>query len=175
MALPGAILAHAFFMQVLATPFRTVIQETGLWSMRLLVIGLLITPLSAMTGSKWPLSIRRMIGLFAAFYAGIHLLGWMRQYAFDWTFLGMEILLRTWLTIGAVGILCLVPLVATSNAAAHRILSPTAWARVHKLAYAATAAALIHYALARGMTRLEVIADSILVAAAFLWRLVKAR
>lgn len=174
-ALPGLFLAHAFFTLALPTPFRTVIQETGLWSMRLLVIGLLITPLCAMTGLKRPLSIRRMVGLFAAFYAGVHLLAWMRQYGFDWPFLGTEIVLRTWLTIGTVGILCLVPLVATSNAAAHRALSPTTWARVHKLAYAATLAALIHYAMARGMTRLEVAVDSVLVAAAFIWRLVKAR
>lgn len=172
-ALPGAILAHAFFTHALATPFRAVIQETGLWSMRLLVLGLLIAPLCALTGWAWPLAIRRMIGLFAAFYAGVHLLAWMRQYGFDWAFLGTEIALRTWLTIGTVGIVCLVPLVVTSNAAAHRVLSPAAWTRIHKLAYVATLAALVHYAMARGMTRLEVIADSMLVTAAFIWRLAR--
>ena len=67
--IPAAMLAHDYWTGALASPFRTIVQETGTWSIRMLVLGLMITPLRDITGWTWPLALRRMIGLYAAFYA----------------------------------------------------------------------------------------------------------
>lgn len=139
--------------------------------MRFLVLGLCISPLVALTG--WPVlhSLRRMIGLFGAFYAAVHLFGWTRQYGFDWLFLANEIVLRHYLAIGLLATLLLVPLAATSTGSAHRWLGERRWRRLHTLVYPMTLAAFVHYAMARGVTRLEVALDAALLLGAFGWRL----
>jgi sulfoxide reductase heme-binding subunit YedZ len=163
------MLAHDYLAGALASPFRTIVQETGLWSMRLLVLGLLIGPLRAVTGWTWPLALRRMIGLFTAFYAAVHVIAWTRQYGFDWPFL-LEEVTRPWLLIGAVAALALVPLAATSASVIHRWLGPVLWARIHRLVHAAVVLAVVHYAMARGFTRIEVAIDVMLIAGALAWR-----
>lgn len=168
LAIPGAMLAHDYLTGAFASPFRTIVQETGTWSMRLLVLGLLIGPLRDLTGWQWPQALRRMIGLFAAFYAAVHVIAWTRQYGFDWPFLAGEIV-RPWLLIGTAAALALVPLAATSPGFMHRWLG-AGWQRIHRLVYAAAALAVIHYAMARGLTRVEMAVDAVLVALALLWR-----
>jgi len=168
LAIPGAMLAHDYYAGTLASPFRTIVQETGTWSMRLLVLGLLIGPLRDLTGWQWPLALRRMIGLFAAFYAAVHVIAWTRQYGFDWPFLAGEIV-RPWLLVGSAAALALVPLAVTSPGFMHRWLG-TAWRSIHRLVYAAAALAVIHYAMARGLTRIEMAVEAVLLALALLWR-----
>jgi sulfoxide reductase heme-binding subunit YedZ len=168
--IPAAMLAHDYATGALASPFRTIVQETGTWSIRLLVLGLLIGPLRDVTGWQWPQALRRMIGLYAAFYAAVHLVAWTRQYGFDWPFLFGEIV-RVWLLVGLLALLAMLPLVATSATVMHRLLGPAAWGRIHKLVYAAAILAVIHYAMARGLTRIEMVADAVLIVLALLWRL----
>jgi sulfoxide reductase heme-binding subunit YedZ len=169
LAIPAAMLAHDYVIGALASPFRTIVQETGTWSMRLLVLGLMIGPLRDVTGWQWPQALRRMIGLYAFFYAVVHLVAWMRQYGFDWTFLAGEIV-RPWLLVGAFATLALVPLAVTSASIMHRLLGPATWGRIHKLVYVAASLAALHYALARGLTRPEMVADAVLIAFALAWR-----
>jgi sulfoxide reductase heme-binding subunit YedZ len=168
---PAAALALDYWSGALATPWRMIVQETGLWSMRFLVLGLCISPLVALTGLGVLHGLRRMIGLFGAFYAAVHLFAWTRQYGFDWPFLADEIVLRRYLTIGLVATLLLVPLVATSTSSARRWLGERRWRRLHGLVYAMTLAAFVHSVMARGVTRLEVALDAALLLGAFGWRL----
>jgi sulfoxide reductase heme-binding subunit YedZ len=168
LAIPAAMLAHDYWTHALASPFRTIVQETGTWSVRMLVLGLLIGPLRDMTGWQWPQALRRMIGLYAAFYAAVHVWAWTRQYGYDWSFLAGEIV-RPWLLVGTGAVLALVPMAATSPGFMHRLLG-AAWARVHKLAYVAASLAVLHYAMARGLTRPEMAVDAVLVTLALLWR-----
>jgi sulfoxide reductase heme-binding subunit YedZ len=170
LAIPAAMLAHDYLAGALASPFRTIVQETGMWSIRLLVLGLLLGPLRDATGWQWPQALRRMIGLYAAFYAAVHVVAWTRQYGFDWPFLAGEIV-RPWLLVGAGAALALVPLAATSAGFMHRRLGAAVWGRIHRLVYAAAALAVIHYAMARGLTRIEMVVDAALVVLALLWRL----
>jgi methionine sulfoxide reductase heme-binding subunit len=163
------MLTRDYLSGALASPFRTIVQESGVWSMRLLVLGLLIAPLRDLTGWTWPLALRRMIGLFAAFYAAVHVLAWTRQYGFDWPFLFDEVA-RPWLLIGLLGALAMIPLVLTSANAVHRLLGPAAWGRIHRLVYAAALLGVIHFAMARGLTRMEMPAAAVLVALALAWR-----
>lgn len=171
LAIPAVILAHDYLSGALASPFRTIVQESGMWSMRLLVLGLLIAPLRDVTGWTWPLAFRRMIGLFAAFYAALHVVAWMRQYGFDWPFLAEEVM-RTWLLVGLLAALALVPLVLTSASVMHRLLGPATWGRIHRLVYAAAVFAVVHYAMARGLTRIEMPVMAVLTLLALVWRLI---
>ena len=153
----------------LARPWAALTDLSGDWSMRFLIAGLCVTPLARLSGQPGFAAFRRMIGLFGAFYALVHLLAWAREYGYDWPFLGGELVLRRYLTIGAVGAVLLVPLAATSPAAMHRFLGPASWRRLHTLIYPAVFAAFVHYAMARGL-RAEIMADGLLLAAALAYR-----
>jgi methionine sulfoxide reductase heme-binding subunit len=163
-AAPAAMLALDFAAGALVTPYRTILHETGLWSMRLLSLGLLLAPLARLTGVASFNVPRRMLGLFAASYAFAHAWAWCRQYGYDWGFLLPE-LWRLYLALGLAAVLLLVPLTATSNALARERLGAT-WARLHQLAYAIALLALLHFMLSRAVPPRESWIHLVLVAMA---------
>lgn len=163
-AAPGLSLAVALAGGTMATPYRTILHETGLWSMRLLTLGLLLSPLARLTGSRIFAAPRRMIGLFAAGYAFAHGWAWCRQYGYDWAFLLGE-LPRAYLAAGLAALLLLVPLVATSNAAARTWLGE-AWTRIHRLALPIAILAATHFLLSRALPPREALVHAALIALA---------
>lgn len=174
-SLPLAVLARAVFWGALAAdPYPPVTQNTGLWSLRLLLLGLALSPLARGAGWSWPLDVRRMIGLFAAFYALVHLLVWAKDYAFDWPFLASEVLARAYLAVGLAGTLLLVPLAATSTDGSVRRLGARVWRRLHWLIYPAAGLAYLHFAMAGRFTRAETLIDGVLLAALLAVRLARA-
>jgi len=171
-SLPLMSLARGVLFGALAAdPYPPAIQATGLWSMRLLVAGLVLTPLSRATQWAWPVDIRRMIGLFAAFYALLHLLIWMKDYGFDWSFLLRETVERTYLAVGFAALLLLVPLAATSTDGALRRLGARAWRKLHWLVFPAVGLAYLHFEMAGRFTRAETLLDALLLAGLLGWRL----
>lgn len=168
---PLALLGQDYADGALARPWQAMIVEAGDWSIRFLVIALCISPLIGFTGWRMLGNFRRMAGLFGAFYAALHVFAWTREYGFDWPFLTNELLARHYLTIGAIAVLLLVPLAATSADVAHRALGPARWRRLHQLMYPAVIAAFAHYAMARGFLRLEVLIDGVLIVLAISARL----
>lgn len=169
-ASPAASLALDYAAGALATPYRAILHETGLWSMRLLTLGLLLSPLARITGVA-PLTVpRRMLGLFAASYAFAHAWAWCRQYGYDWGFLVAE-LWRLYLALGLVAVIALVPLTLTSNAWSRARLG-AAWARLHQLALAIAVLALLHFMLSRALPPRESWWHAGLIAAALAWRVV---
>lgn len=172
-ATPAAMLALDFAAGALATPYRTILHETGLWSMRLLSLGLLLSPLGRLTGVALFAVPRRMLGLFAAFYAFAHAWAWCRQYGYDWSFL-LEELWRLYLALGLAAVLLLVPLTGTSNAWARARLG-AAWAKLHQLAYAIALLALLHFMLSRPVPPRESWLHLALVAIAVIHRVWPAR
>ncbi len=163
-AAPGVVLALDFAAGALATPYRAILHETGLWSMRLLVLGLLLSPLARLSGSELPAAPRRIVGLFAAAYAFVHGWAWCRQYGYDWGFLAGE-LPRPYLLAGLAALLALVPLAATSNAWARARLG-AAWARLHRLALPVALLAATHFLLSRALPPRESLVHAALVALA---------
>jgi sulfoxide reductase heme-binding subunit YedZ len=157
-----------------ASPWRFLIQETGLWSLRALVVSLALGPLAASTGWRWPRRIRRMAGLFGAFYAALHVWAWARQYGYDWPFLANEMVARLFLAVGAISVLALAPMVATSFDAAHRRLGPVIWSRVHLLIYPTLTLALLHFYLSRHYGGVELAIEAAVVAAALALRFMPA-
>ena len=172
--LPAAILAHDIIVGPLrANPYPSLIRESGLWSMRLLVLGLAIQPAVALSGRGGLMRQRRTIGLLAAAYAVLHLIAWAADYGFAWAFLGGELLARPYLAIGAGGALLLAPLTATSTKAAVRRLGGQAWQRLHRLVYPAAILACVHFLLATAVPGPEHLADGVLLGWLLVWRLMK--
>jgi methionine sulfoxide reductase heme-binding subunit len=173
--LPAAILAHDIIAGPLrANPYPPLIRESGLWSMRLLVVGLAVRPATALSGLGGLMRQRRTIGLLAAAYALLHLAAWATDYGFAWAFLGSELLTRPYLAVGAVAALLLVPLTATSTKAAVRRLGGRAWQRLHRLVYPAAIAAYVHFLLATAVVPgPEHLVDGALLGGLLVWRYVK--
>ena len=144
--LPLAVLAWQGYTERLgANPIEAVTHATGEWSLRFLLLTLLMTPLRRWTGWSWPLRIRRMLGLFAFFYATLHLFTylWLDQF-FEWREIALDILDRPFITVGMLAYALLVPLAATSNRLAIRRLGRR-WKTLHRLAYVAPALGVLHF------------------------------
>jgi methionine sulfoxide reductase heme-binding subunit len=173
-ALPGVSLAWRLLDGALAAnPYAVVIRESGLWSLRLLVVGFAITPLVVIGGLAPLARLRRMLGLFAAFYAALHVAAWAKDHGFAWSFLWDEIVARRYLTIGAIAALALLVPALTSGRAAERRLGPARWRRLHRLVELAIVAALVHYVMAGRAGLIELIGFGAALALLFGWRLAR--
>lgn len=129
-----------------ANPIETITHRTGDWTLRFLILTLALTPLRAMTGWSGFARFRRMLGLFAFFYGVLHLFTylWLDQF-FDWPAILRDIAKRPFITAGAASFALLVPLAATSTAGMIRRLGGRAWKRLHRMAYVAALAGVVHY------------------------------
>ena len=125
-------------------PAQALSIETGEWALRFLLITLALTPLSQLTGDVRFIRQRRMLGLFAFFYASVHFLSWMAFIlGFRWLAIGEELLERPYITVGSAAYLIILALGITSTRAMVRRLGKN-WKRLHKLIYLAAVLALIH-------------------------------
>jgi sulfoxide reductase heme-binding subunit YedZ len=149
---PLAILAWRIRSELLtgtgalgADPVAAIEHYLGLWALRLLMITLAVTPLRQLTGQPSLLRFRRMLGLYAFFYATLHFAAYLvldlRGY---WAMIFEEIVKRPYITVGFAAWLLLVPLAMTSTKAAIRRLGRN-WARLHKLVYAIAVLAVLHF------------------------------
>ena len=129
-----------------ANPIEAITRETGTWTLRFLVLSLAITPLRRITGWNDATRFRRMLGLFAFFYGSLHLLTylWLDQF-FDWPAIVKDVYKRPFITAGAAGFVLMLPLALTSTAGMIRRLGGRAWRRLHRLAYLAAMAGVVHY------------------------------
>ena len=144
--LPTALLGWQFYADELgANPIEALTRGTGEWTLRLLLITLLMTPLKRITGWYWPIRVRRMLGLFAFYYACVHLMTylWLDQF-FDWDEIWLDILDRPFITVGMLGFVLLVPLALTSNRYAVRRFARN-WKRLHRLAYVIPPLGVLHF------------------------------
>jgi sulfoxide reductase heme-binding subunit YedZ len=141
------LLQHAVMNTLGPDPTHTLAFATGRTALRLLVISLAITPLRRLWPRLgWLIRFRRLIGLFAFFYATLHMLTWVGLYAnFDPTSMYADILKRRYVTAGMAAWLLLLLLAATSTQWAIRKLGGKKWNRLHRLVYFAVGAALVHY------------------------------
>jgi sulfoxide reductase heme-binding subunit YedZ len=136
----------AWAAELTANPISFITNWLGDWTLRLLLLSLSMTPLRLLFGFSWPVALRRLLGLFAFAYASLHFTVWLVvDHLFDWPEMGRDILKRPYVTIGMLALTLLVPLAATSTAGMIRRLGGTAWRRLHRLAYAAGVAAILHF------------------------------
>jgi sulfoxide reductase heme-binding subunit YedZ len=129
-----------------ANPAEFINRATGRWTLRFLLITLAVTPLRMLTGWHWLLRFRRMLGLFAFFYAVTHLTSYA---AFDRVFELDEILKdiakRPFITVGFTALLLLIPLAVTSTYAMVRRLGARRWFALHRLVYLIAPLGVLHF------------------------------
>lgn len=127
-------------------PAKSIMLETGAWALRFLLLSLAASPLRRLVGLHWPMRLRRMLGLYAFFYASVHLVAFCHFYT-GWSSeqLLEELAKRPYITVGALAWLLLVPLALTSTHGMRRRLGRT-WRRLHRLVYPAAVLACIHLA-----------------------------
>ncbi len=120
------------------------IHRTGLWTIRFLMLSLLVTPL--IRSARYPklIAVRRMVGVAAFAYATTHLTLYVVDQHYDLAHVASEIALRFYLTIGFVAWLGLATLAATSTDAMIRRLGPK-WRTLHSLVYGIGVLGLLHF------------------------------
>lgn len=144
--LPFGLLAYGALIGDLgADPLQRVTHTTGEWGLHFLLLTLTMTPLRRFGGWSWPLRLRRMLGLFAFFYASLHLLTWAwLDQGLEWTSIAADIAQRPYITVGFAAWLLLVPLALTSTRAAMRRMGGD-WKRLHRLVYPVAVLVVLHY------------------------------
>jgi sulfoxide reductase heme-binding subunit YedZ len=130
-----------------ADPTARITFATGSTTLNLLTISLAITPVRRLVPElTWLVKFRRLLGLFAFFYASLHLLTYVALYAgFDLRAMAADIAKRRYITMGLAAWLLLLPLAATSTHWAIRKMGGKRWNRLHKLVYVAAVCGVIHY------------------------------
>ena len=128
-----------------ANPIDKLIRELGVWGLRLLIVGLAITPAARLLRQPRLVRFRRTIGLFAFAYVLLHLTNYVvTDQWFDWAAIGKYILKRPFITVGMLAFVLLVPLAVTSTNWALRKLGPVRWRRLHRLTYLIVPLGVIH-------------------------------
>jgi sulfoxide reductase heme-binding subunit YedZ len=126
-------------------PAETLQLETGIWALRFLLATLAVTPLRRLTGWHPIIQFRRMLGLFAFFYACLHLMTYvvLDRY-FDLSGVWEDIVKRPFITAGMLAFVLMIPLAITSTKGWIRRLGRR-WQLLHRLVYFSAAAACVHF------------------------------
>jgi len=145
--LPLANLAlDAIHSKLTANPIAEAMNRLGFWTLSFLVLSLAPTPLKTVFGWTFPMRVRRMVGLFAFFYAFLHFATYLAlDQGFDFADIGADIVKRKFITVGFAAFVLLLPLAATSTDWAVKRLGFRRWKRLHRLAYAAAVLGVIHF------------------------------
>jgi methionine sulfoxide reductase heme-binding subunit len=143
---PFGLLVWGFYTNDLtANPGDYITDQTGTWILGTLFASLAITPLRKLTGWNDLIKLRRMLGLFAFFYAVLHLLTWIVfVHYFEVSFMVEDVFKRPFITVGMTVFVMLFLLAITSNRWSIRKLGRK-WATLHRLAYFAAIGGVIHF------------------------------
>jgi methionine sulfoxide reductase heme-binding subunit len=142
-------LAQLIFRQLTtglgANPVEVMTHRTGLTALILLFITLAITPLRKMTGLYWLIQYRRMLGLFAFFYACLHFLIYaVLDQSLDLASVTKDVYKRPFITVGFLAFILMIPLALTSTKGWIRRLGKR-WQQLHRLIYVSAAAGALHF------------------------------
>lgn len=140
------LLYRAVADQLGANPQEALIRATGDWTLRFLCIVLAVTPLRVLSKTPALARFRRMLGLFMYFYVLIHFLSYSGfDMGFDVNEIVIDIIKRPFILVGALSLLLLTPLAATSFNAAIKALGAKRWQQLHKLVYVVAGLAILHF------------------------------
>ncbi len=129
-----------------ANPIEKITRTTGYWTLTFLLITLTATPLRTLSGWNWPVRWRRMLGLFAFFYACLHFLTYLvLDQFFDWPAIVKDIAKRPYITVGFPAFVMLIPLALTSTNNMVRRLGGKRWKMLHRLVYVIAIAGVVHF------------------------------
>jgi len=126
-------------------PVETVVHFTGIWTLRLLLVTLAVTPLRRLTGLGWLLRFRRMLGLFAFFYAVLHFTAYLvLDRALMWQEIVRDLSERPYIMVGFAALVLLVPLAVTSTRGWVRRLGRR-WQQLHRAVYLIAILGVLHF------------------------------
>jgi methionine sulfoxide reductase heme-binding subunit len=142
----GRLVAGVFLRALGTNPVEAIIRSLGTWTLVFLCATLAVTPLRRITGWNWLLRLRRMLGLYAFFYAVLHFSSyvWLDQ-DLDLAAILRDIPKRPFITVGFTCLLLLIPLAATSTDAMVRRLGSARWTALHRLVYVVAAGGVVHF------------------------------
>jgi sulfoxide reductase heme-binding subunit YedZ len=141
----GQLLYRAYGGDLGANPIDTITRFTGSWSLFILLASLTVTPLRRLTGWNDLIKYRRMLGLFAFFYAALHFATYMvLDLYFDFSAIAKDILKRPYITVGFTALVLMTPLALTSTAAMVRRLGKR-WQQLHYLVYPIAILGVLHF------------------------------
>lgn len=145
-SIPGLwILYQTLFLGLGPRPLTEAIHQLGDWTIYLLLATLAVTPARRLFDWSKLILIRRIVGLAAMSYILMHFLLYVADANWDLLFVGREIVLRIYLTIGFTAILGLLALGVTSTDGMIRRMGAQTWNRLHYLIYPITVLAILHY------------------------------
>jgi sulfoxide reductase heme-binding subunit YedZ len=141
----GQLLYNGYSGNLGVNPIDTVTRFTGSWALFILLASLSVTPLRRVTGWNELIKFRRMLGLFAFFYAALHFATYIGlDHFFDFTAIGKDIIKRPYVTAGFSAFVLMIPLAATSTASMIRRLGKR-WQPLHRLVYPAAILGVVHF------------------------------
>lgn len=128
-----------------ANPIEAITRFTGSWTLIILLATLCVTPARRLSGYNGLIKLRRTLGLFAFFYATLHVLTYLvLDHFFDFDTVVQDIVKRPYITAGFLSFVAMIPLAITSTAAMIRRLGKR-WQQLHRLVYIAAIAGVIHF------------------------------
>lgn len=139
------LVADAVAGRLGANPIEAISHRTGDWTLRLLLLTLAVTPMRRLLGWNFLARWRRLLGLYAFFYASLHFLSYVGlDQFFAWHEIARDIQKRPFITVGFVAFVLLIPLAVTSTNAMMRRLGRR-WQQLHRLIYAIALLGVVHY------------------------------
>lgn len=144
--LPFLRMAWLVAQGVPVDPLEFLTRGTGDWTLYFLCITLAVTPLRRLSGWNWVIKLRRMLGLYAFFYALLHFVTffWFDHF-FDIAAMLRDVLKRPFITVGFIAFVLLIPLAATSTNAMVRRLGGKRWQWLHRLIYVIAPLGILHF------------------------------
>ena len=144
--IPALLLVRDAFTGGLGVnPVEDITHRTGDWALRFLLVTLAVTPLRRLAGWHGLIRFRRMLGLFAFFYACLHFSTYLVfDHFFDLLLIIDDVAERKYVTAGFVGFVLMIPLAVTSTQGWIRRLGKR-WTALHRLVYASAVAGVVHF------------------------------
>jgi methionine sulfoxide reductase heme-binding subunit len=168
----GILVFRALTANLGANPVEFIQHATGDWTLRFLVITLCITPFRKLLKLPDLIRFRRMLGLFAFFYACLHFLTYLGpDQSFDLAAMWKDVAKRPFITMGFAAFVLLIPLALTSTAGWIRRLGGRRWQMLHRLIYISAICGVIHYYWLVKSAVLRPLTYAAIVAILLLWRL----
>jgi methionine sulfoxide reductase heme-binding subunit len=141
----GQLLYNAWTDNLSANPIEFITHFTGDWTLIFLLASLSVTPLRQVSGWNELIKYRRMLGLFAFFYAVLHFATYMvLDHFFDFQAIVKDVMKRPYVTAGFTGFVLMIPLAITSTAGMIRRLGKR-WQQLHRFVYVVGIAGVIHF------------------------------
>jgi sulfoxide reductase heme-binding subunit YedZ len=159
-----------------ANPAETLIRSTGDWTLRFLCLTLVVTPLRTLAKLPALARFRRMLGLFAFFWAVLHFLAyaWLDM-GFDPAAVASDLPKRPFALVGFLAFVLMIPLAATSFNRAIKALGAARWQALHRSVYAIVMLGLLHFFWMRAAKSnyAEVAVYAAVIAVLLGWRLIR--